>query len=1382
MCIKQTFWSWLVRFALCLVLMVGAARGFAACQQISISASYFSSWDTHGYENRVYRDEVRYPDSLVGRGPGSDRRDYTKLAVSKNILGFQIPLLTGAVVNAELQLRVRYLISFRGSELYQWGALANPQVKLNVHRALLSNVYDDPDNTIYGAAPVTVYDSLVSVPLNDDFINLATAAAGQRFLMEGSLTTLDNDPQNREYLYLETTLANYAVLVLTLSNAAAPQIVTHPTSKTVNEGTEADFHVVACGAPPLSYQWLLNGVSIAGATSSSLLLKNVAFYQQGNYSVIVSNAAGAATSATAHLTVNQSAPFFAVQPLSLTNSVDATGLQMRAVAGGAPLPVYQWRLDGTNIPGATNNILHFDLATPSVAGTYTVVASNVSGSVTSNPAFFKVVPFFLYGPGNRSALLDNFTGLYAWYSGNVPPTYVQWFHNGSPIAGATNMNYEFIATPEFAGSYFVVAGNEYGSVTGQVAIVTVQAQAPFFSSLVYSQSLVAGFPAEIYAPAYGGSPPVLFWYHDGALISNQNGPGLSFASVAPADAGQYTVVASNQLGYATNGPFTITVVPARLSVSPSTLNVGEGMAAAFETYYQGIAPVSFQWYFEGLPLLLETNSVLSFLPATLAQTGAYTVSASNAFGVVTSLGASLSVYSNPASVSLAFSAVTNRVGDFVWLPAFVGGAPPPTCQWQFNGTNIPGATNYVLALSNVSTQHSGMYVVIVTNGVGLQLPASAFVWLQVNEPTPLDDWTFLNPRPQANPLRGIAFGNGRRVAVGENGAVVVSTDGQAWTTRHLGKGIHLNAVAFGNGMFVAAGSALAGGNQGLAWYSTPVILTSPDGVTWTSRELSAAREIIGVAFGNGRFVAIGASDYFGYDIRIALTSTDGVHWQKHYLRGNITTASLSGITFGHGRFVAVSDGGYLQRIALSVDGMNWIDGIGASGHDYEAVCAGANGFVAVGDQGVVARSADGILWSIGAMPTNTPLKAVAFGNGTYVAAGDGGVTYKSADAISWERVTTPNVHDIRSLTFGADQVTAVADAGRILASSNSVNWTDQCLGPDVDLYAIVKGPPGYVAVGEDALQFSSDRVNWTVISASRKLHHVTYANGLYVAVGKRGLILTSPDGLTWTERASGVNQYIEHVIWANNRFVAVGEAGLMTTSTNGINWTALPPPTLGDLEDVTYGNGMFVAVGGYFGVGGAIATVLTSTNGIVWQDQPSVAFFGVRARGVTFGNGKFVLVGNDGLTAVSTNGKSWSDAFQLWENFRSVTYTAGRFVAVGNDGLVMSSLDGTVWNYQRCPASMNLRDVQTVEDGVIVLGSNGAILKSDLLQPQLFGHKNGGGFELNVRGGFAAQYQLQSSTDLLNWSNIMAYSNSAPMHYLDPSGAPRRFYRLVPAP
>ena len=65
----------------------------------------------------------------------------------------------------------------------------------------------------------------------------------------------------------------------------------------------------------------------------------------------------------------------------------------------------------------------------------------------------------------------------------------------------------------------------------------------------------------------------------------------------------------------------------------------------------------------------------------------------------------------------------------------------------------------------------------------------------------------------------------------------------------------------------------------------------------------------------------------------------------------------------------------------------------------------------------------------------------------------------------------------------------------------------------------------------------------------------------------------------------------------------------------------------------------------------------------------------------------------------------------------------------------------------------------------------------------MFARRNGGGFELDVRGGLAPMYLLQSSSDCIHWTNVMSYSNlnAWQWQYQDSSGARIQFYRLVPA-
>jgi hypothetical protein len=62
------------------------------------------------------------------------------------------------------------------------------------------------------------------------------------------------------------------------------------------------------------------------------------------------------------------------------------------------------------------------------------------------------------------------------------------------------------------------------------------------------------------------------------------------------------------------------------------------------------------------------------------------------------------------------------------------------------------------------------------------------------------------------------------------------------------------------------------------------------------------------------------------------------------------------------------------------------------------------------------------------------------------------------------------------------------------------------------------------------------------------LSSVTYGDGLFVAVGERGIILASPDGVSWTLRNSGTSRDIYGVIYGNGLFVAVGTGGTILTS------------------------------------------------------------------------------------------------------------------------------------------------------------------------------------------------------------------------------------------
>lgn len=94
-----------------------------------------------------------------------------------------------------------------------------------------------------------------------------------------------------------------ASATLTVNPGVAPTITAQPQSQTVSLNQSVTFTVAASGSTPLSYQWQFNGANISGATASSYTIASAKSSNAGNYSAVVSNAFGSATSSTATLTV-----------------------------------------------------------------------------------------------------------------------------------------------------------------------------------------------------------------------------------------------------------------------------------------------------------------------------------------------------------------------------------------------------------------------------------------------------------------------------------------------------------------------------------------------------------------------------------------------------------------------------------------------------------------------------------------------------------------------------------------------------------------------------------------------------------------------------------------------------------------------------------------------------------------------------------------------------------------------------------------------------------------------------------------------------------------------------------------------------------------------
>ena len=132
---------------------------------------------------------------------------------------------------------------------------------------------------------------------------------------------------------------------------------------------------------------------------------------------------------------------------------------------------------------------------------------------------------------------------------------------------------------------------------------------------------------------------------------------------------------------------------------------------------------------------------------------------------------------------------------------------------------------------------------------------------------------------------------------------------------------------------------------------------------------------------------------------------------------NLTSSVYTGIAYGNGKFVAISQGGYAY---YSTDGNNWNACSGISG-TLTAVAYGNGRFVAVGDgyDNAAFYSTDGITWTSTGSIGNNIFQSIAYGNNRFIAVGENGVVYALADgSTTWTTITSIGTDNLNSIAYG----------------------------------------------------------------------------------------------------------------------------------------------------------------------------------------------------------------------------------------------------------------------------------------------------------------------------------------------------------------------------
>jgi hypothetical protein len=387
----------------------------------------------------------------------------------------------------------------------------------------------------------------------------------------------------------------------------------------------------------------------------------------------------------------------AIPPAGLSNVVNIAAGYDSSIALRNDGSIAFWGDTGeTNIPSGLSNVVSiaagelFSLAFRN-DGTLTAWGSNTYGQ-TSIPLGLTNVASIGAGGCNCFAIQSNGTlsvwGANLYNQTNVPAS-------ASNVVAAT------------AGLYHVLALRGDGTVVA-------------WGDNGYGQTSVPAGLSNVVQVAAG-------WYHSLAL--KRDGTVLAWgynnAGQCTIPSGLSKVVAISasryqSLALANDGS-------PRILKQPLSQMTFSGATISFTAFAIGNTNLQYQWQFNGTNLAGATSTALYLTNVQVTQSGNYTVVVSNAIGSTVSSNGVLSVkLSAPIITAQPLSQVVALQSNAIFAVSACGSLPL-NYQWQFNGTNLPNATNAVLVLQNAQRANSGNYGAVITNSIGSTLSSNALL-------------------------------------------------------------------------------------------------------------------------------------------------------------------------------------------------------------------------------------------------------------------------------------------------------------------------------------------------------------------------------------------------------------------------------------------------------------------------------------------------------------------------------------------------------------------------------------------------------------------------------------------------------------------------------
>ena len=210
------------------------------------------------------------------------------------------------------------------------------------------------------------------------------------------------------------------------------------------------------------------------------------------------------------------------------------------------------------------------------------------------------------------------------------------------------------------------------------------------------------------------------------------------------------------------------------------------------------------------------------------------------------------------------------------------------------------------------------------------------------------------------------------------------------------------------------------------------------------------------------------------------------------------------------------------------------------------------------------------------------------------------------------------------------------------------------------------------------------------------LNDVVWDGEYFIAVGDRGTILRSADGIDWAERESGTDADLNAVAFDGTVIVAVGLDTMVLLSTDhGESWSIKNSGGRVTLRGVVIDASQIVA-GGMDLNTGDVFMMRSLDRGDTWTILGSLPQKDHFVTDLIYANGLYVAATDvfsplsDARVLVSLDGENWQSIVLRDEvaAIYTLVHDGERFIAGGGQNAVFASVDGFYWTQLETPAEM----------------------------------------------------------------------------------------------